>query len=104
VLENSTGGAAGTLIASLDNCATACGRRLLRQWLLRPLGRIVDIEARQDAVEDLISVASQAVGDARRLMAGTVNITPFFYIFKYIQKKAVQAKRCMCEKCFLVLF
>eukprot|EP00951_Prasinocladus_malaysianus_P032792 scaffold320973_cov46-Prasinocladus_malaysianus.AAC.1 len=68
ILENAEGGTAGTLITALDNCATPCGRRLLRQWLLRPLGRVSDIEARQDAVEDLISAAAEAAGDARRLM------------------------------------
>ena len=60
----------GTLISALDNCATPCGRRQLRQWLLRPLCRIAAIEERQDAIADLMDVAMDAAGEARHLMAG----------------------------------
>ena len=37
MLENSSGGTKGTLLAALDACVTASGRRLLRDWLTRPL-------------------------------------------------------------------
>jgi len=74
VLENTEGGAEGTLIAALDNCATAAGRRLLRQWLLRPLGRVAAIEERQEAVADLMSTAAEAAGEARRLMSGMADL------------------------------
>ena len=51
MLENSEGGLGGSLLAAVDNCATPAGRRRLRQWLCRPLFRVAEIEARQDAVE-----------------------------------------------------
>ncbi len=71
VLENSTGGTQGTLLAAVDNCATPAGRRLLRQWLVRPLGRVAAIEARQYAVAALMGPAAEAAGRARKHFAST---------------------------------
>jgi DNA mismatch repair protein MutS len=47
------GSADGTLVALLDRTGTAFGARALRRLLERPLGRIPEIEARLDAVEEL---------------------------------------------------
>jgi len=47
------GGRAGTLLSVLDLTATAMGARLLRQWLLRPLVSVPEIQDRLDAVEEL---------------------------------------------------
>lgn len=44
------GTAAGTLLSVLDETATAMGGRMLREWLLRPLTDVGEIEARLDAV------------------------------------------------------
>ncbi|GIL69309.1 hypothetical protein Vretimale_13435 [Volvox reticuliferus] len=74
ILENSEGGSAGTLLSVLDNCATPFGRRRLRQWLCRPLGRITDIEARQDAVAELMGSLAEAAGQARKLLAGVSDL------------------------------
>jgi hypothetical protein len=62
--------AAGTLLSVLDHCTTPFGRRRLRQWLCRPLGRIADITARQDAVADLMGPLADTCGAARKLLAG----------------------------------
>jgi hypothetical protein len=70
VLENSEGGTAGTLLAAVNNCVTPAGRRRLRQWLCRPLARIADIEARQDAVAALMGPAEEAAAAARTLFKG----------------------------------
>ncbi len=70
VLENGEGGLAGTLLAAVDNCVTPAGRRRLRQWLCRPLFRMADISARQDAVHDLIGPAEEAAQQARELFKG----------------------------------
>ncbi len=54
--ESIFGGDEGvTLRAVLDETLTAMGKRLLRQWLLRPANRRDEIEARLDAVERLRS-------------------------------------------------
>ncbi|GIL60874.1 hypothetical protein Vafri_15713 [Volvox africanus] len=74
ILENSEGGSAGTLLSVLDNCATPFGRRRLRQWLCRPLGRITDIEARQDAVAELMGSLAEAAGQARKLLGGVSDL------------------------------
>lgn len=43
-----------TLLALLDETKTAMGGRLLRRWLTEPLLRRDEIEARHDAVEELV--------------------------------------------------
>lgn len=67
-----TGGVTGTLLSVLDHCSTPFGRRRLRQWLCRPLFRVADIQVRQDAVSDLMGVAAEAAGAARKDMAGVL--------------------------------
>ena len=52
VLEGAEGGRAGSLVDGLDRTVTAMGGRLLRQWLVRPLVRLAEIQNRLDAVED----------------------------------------------------
>lgn len=51
----SGGGRARSLLGVIDRTVTGMGARLLRSWLLRPLMRRGEIEARLNAVEDLIS-------------------------------------------------
>ena len=53
------GSANGTLVSLLDRTGTAFGARTLRRLLERPLGRIPEIEARLDAVEELQADASR---------------------------------------------
>ena len=50
----STSDISGTLLRCLDHTVTPFGRRLLRRWLCGPLVQVVDIEARQDAVQELM--------------------------------------------------
>ena len=75
VLENTEGGSEGSLMASLDMCATVMGKRRLRAWLCRPMARIADIVARQDAVADLMS-ASEAAQAARSTLSGSFTDSP----------------------------
>lgn len=56
-------------MAYLDSCASAPGRRRLAGWLSRPLRRVRDIVARQDAIHDLMTVAVEAAGTARKAFA-----------------------------------
>ena len=44
-----------SLFDYLDRCRTAMGRRLLKRWLCSPLTKIEAINARLDAVEDLVN-------------------------------------------------
>ena len=71
VLESSQGCRAGSLMGALDNCTTPAGKRLLSQWLCRPLLHIPDICARQDAVQALTAPhCAEAVGAARKAFSG----------------------------------
>jgi DNA mismatch repair protein MutS len=53
------GSANGTLVSLLDRTGTAFGARTLRGLLERPLGKIPEIEARLDAVEELVADATR---------------------------------------------
>ena len=68
VLENTAGGTAGTLLASLDRCVSGPGRRLLRQWICRPLTSAAAIRARQVALSALRGAGVEATGMARKLL------------------------------------
>lgn len=50
----SPGDQTSTLLEKLDTTVTAFGKRLLRQWVCSPLTNVPAIEARQDAVEQLM--------------------------------------------------
>jgi DNA mismatch repair protein MutS len=52
VVEGADGRREGSLLHHLDHTQTALGARLLRAWLLRPLGRAEPIQDRLDAVEE----------------------------------------------------
>lgn len=45
----------GSLLAILDKCSTAMGKRLLRQWIEQPLKDIALIEKRLNAVQELVN-------------------------------------------------
>ncbi|MFO0829269.1 MAG: DNA mismatch repair protein MutS [Phycisphaerales bacterium] len=49
-----SGGVQGTLLATIDRCRTAMGRRLLRHWLCFPLRDRAPIEARQRRVAAIV--------------------------------------------------
>ncbi|KAF8504398.1 DNA mismatch repair protein Msh6 [Russula emetica] len=55
VLLNSEGTDEGSLLQLLSRCVTPFGKRLFRIWLCMPLRSVSDINARLDAVEDLMS-------------------------------------------------
>ncbi|KAJ8481880.1 hypothetical protein ONZ51_g5715 [Trametes cubensis] len=55
VLQNSEGTEEGTLLKLLGRCITPSGKRLFRIWLCMPLREVADINARLDAVQDLLA-------------------------------------------------
>ncbi|KAH9061137.1 DNA mismatch repair protein Msh6, partial [Lactarius vividus] len=58
VLLNSEGTEEGSLLQLLGRCITPFGKRLFRIWLCMPLREVSDINARLDAVEDLMNHAT----------------------------------------------
>ena len=76
-----TGSRQGTLIEVLDDCVTAMGSRLLRQWLSYPLMEAEKIVARYDAVTEAVDNGGvrrrlredlRSVYDLERLTSKTV--------------------------------
>lgn len=57
VLQNEDGSDTGTLHRLLNRCVTPSGKRLFKHWLTHPLCDVSAIEARQDAVDDLLGNA-----------------------------------------------
>ncbi|KAH9833177.1 DNA mismatch repair protein Msh6 [Rhodofomes roseus] len=58
VLMNSEGTEEGSLLKLLSRCITPSGKRLFRIWLCMPLREVCDINARLDAVQDLLDHAT----------------------------------------------
>ncbi|KAL9651894.1 hypothetical protein ABK040_000240 [Willaertia magna] len=52
-INSSTGTKEGTLLQFIDHTSTAMGKRLLEQWVTRPLKDVNEINDRLDAIEDL---------------------------------------------------
>ena len=58
VVNNTSGGAEGTLLRRIDTCNTAMGKRTLRHWVLSPLLQPSAIKARQEAVKQLMNCSN----------------------------------------------
>ena len=61
-------GGNNSLLSHMCNCSTAFGSRMLRRWVSRPLTRKSDIEARLDAVSELLDTEAEWVDDAAKLL------------------------------------
>ncbi len=66
-----TGDKRDSLLGLIDRTSTSMGARLLRQWLMRPLLDISKIDARLDAVEELVkdSVIFRGIGETLKPVA-----------------------------------
>ncbi len=60
LFENNHGGSDNTLLDIIDHTATAMGSRLLKRWLGRPLRNRTQLEARQNAILELIKTQQDA--------------------------------------------
>ena len=73
---NPSGGLEHTLLAVMDNTATAMGARLLQRWLNRPLRHLATLQARQESLADLqndygyehCAEVLQHIGDIERIL------------------------------------
>ncbi|MFW9786591.1 MAG: DNA mismatch repair protein MutS [Candidatus Thorarchaeota archaeon] len=75
------GSTRGTLLSVLSKTVTPMGKRKLKQWMLRPLRNLKEIEKRQDAIEELardalhrkeISNSLRDLGDLERITSRIV--------------------------------
>ncbi|WWC68667.1 uncharacterized protein I206_102599 [Kwoniella pini CBS 10737] len=62
------GGIYGSLLWLLDHCKTRMGRRLLREWIGRPLLDIVALRARTDAIEEIMESNTYYMEKLRSLL------------------------------------
>ncbi|XP_058206767.1 DNA mismatch repair protein MSH7 [Rhododendron vialii] len=53
--NNADGGPSGTLYSYLNNCITASGKRLLKNWICHPLKDVEEINCRLNVVEELMT-------------------------------------------------
>ncbi|MBN2384106.1 DNA mismatch repair protein MutS [bacterium] len=63
----------GTLLALLDQTCTPMGARELKNWILRPLRDIVALEARQEAVANLIT-QQNSLSNVRQLLVNLCDL------------------------------
>ena len=74
---NLSGGDQNTLFAILDKTATAMGSRLLNRWINQPLRNVDILNARLDAIEDILQQLSaddfkdelKPIGDLERILS-----------------------------------
>ena len=60
ILEASDGGTKGSLYEFLNYCKTAFGKRHMKRWIVSPLNDVEKLNARLDAVEDLMIASHEA--------------------------------------------
>lgn len=95
IFQNSHDGSTdGTVFKLLANSITPFGKRLFKRWLCHPLRRIQDINARLDAIEDLMQlndaeiIAKQlaSLPDLERLISrihsGSVKVKEFLTVLE----------------------
>jgi DNA mismatch repair protein MutS len=109
-----TGDKKDSLLGLLDRTFTSMGARLLRQWLLRPLLDLAEIDARLDAVQELLrdTVARREtadllkpVADVERLLTrtlmGTANARDLVALERslaVVPKLRVSLEAAKCER------
>ncbi|KAG9048858.1 DNA mismatch repair protein msh6 [Tulasnella sp. UAMH 9824] len=99
VLQNSEGTDEGSLLRLLGRCVTPFGKRLFRIWLCMPLREVSAINARLDAVEDLLDAPSveaefaqlaKGLPDLERIVsrihAGTCKVLDFLKVLQAFEK------------------
>lgn len=71
------GSTRGTLLSVLSKTVTPMGKRKLKQWMLRPLRDVAEIESRQDAVEELArdAINRKEISDSLRDLGDLERIT-----------------------------
>ena len=70
IFQNSfDGGIEGTVFKLLQNSITPFGKRLFKQWLCHPLRNITEINARLDAIEELMKYSDTNAAIAKELSA-----------------------------------
>uniref|UniRef100_A0A672MMP6 DNA mismatch repair protein MSH3 n=1 Tax=Sinocyclocheilus grahami TaxID=75366 RepID=A0A672MMP6_SINGR len=67
-LNVTTGSVKGSLLWVLDHTQTPFGNRLLRKWVSQPLKSVIDIQARQEAVAEMLCSESSVLPSLQSLL------------------------------------
>uniref|UniRef100_A0AAY4C624 DNA mismatch repair protein MSH3 n=1 Tax=Denticeps clupeoides TaxID=299321 RepID=A0AAY4C624_9TELE len=67
-LFQTTGAVRGSLLWVLDHTQTPFGRRMMKKWVTQPLTSALEIQARQDAVAEILASGSTALPTVRTLL------------------------------------
>jgi len=126
LVNNTTGGTEGTLLARVDTCNTAMGKRTLRHWVVSPLLQKSGVMSRQGAVKELMKFSHMqevklilkklpdlerllskihAAGDAVKSQKHPDSRAIFFENDKYSKRKILDLLSCLdgFKKCGLLL-
>jgi DNA mismatch repair protein MutS len=87
----------GSLLSILDRAETAMGSRLIKSWIERPLLEKTGIEARLDAVEELLASPMQA-DSMRSLLGGVYDVERLLSKIAY---ESVNPRDCLALKASL---
>ncbi|XP_043920172.1 DNA mismatch repair protein Msh3 [Protopterus annectens] len=68
ILETQSGDKKGSLLWVLDHTQTSFGRRLLKQWVTQPLKKTSEINARLDAVSEVLKAESCVLVQIQNLL------------------------------------
>ncbi|CAM4538536.1 unnamed protein product [Leuciscus chuanchicus] len=66
--NQTTGSVKGSLLWVLDHTQTPFGKRLLRKWVSQPLKSVIDIQARQEAVAEMLCSESSVLPSLQSLL------------------------------------
>ncbi|KAG8987176.1 DNA mismatch repair protein msh6, partial [Tulasnella sp. 427] len=110
VLQNNEGTDEGSLLRLLSRCVTPFGKRLFRIWLCMPLREVSAINARLDAVEDLLDAPTveaeftqlaKGLPDLERIVsrihAGTCKVLDFLKVLQAFEKMSKGLKKLESE-------
>ncbi|XP_016356503.1 DNA mismatch repair protein Msh3 [Sinocyclocheilus anshuiensis] len=66
--NQTTGSVKGSLLWVLDHTQTPFGKRLLRKWVSQPLKSVIDIQARQEALAEILCSESSVLPSLQSLL------------------------------------
>ncbi|XP_078531437.1 DNA mismatch repair protein Msh3 isoform X2 [Lissotriton helveticus] len=86
----------GSLLWALDHTRTAFGRRTLKKWVTRPLVRASDINARLDAISEVLLSESSIFGQIQRLINKLPDLERGIC--------SIYHKKCSTQEFYLIVF
>lgn len=86
----------GSLLWALDHTKTAFGRRTLKKWVTRPLVRASDINARLDAISEVLLSESSIFGQIERLINKLPDLERGIC--------SIYHKKCSTQEFYLIVF